>query len=631
MDTDVVKFYDSPQGVRCFYVDSQRGADDNDGLSPGTAWRTTMRVNCGPCGEYSEFLPGDHVLFRRGCTFVGSLVPMGSGVKGRPIVVASYGDSPKRPVLTPAPEDSMGLNADYVLYKYWYVSTTNTPYWGVDQIRIFNQQYYEIRDLELYDPNYGANMPQRPDDSGNDLNSQRYRRGILISAEDAGHLHGFLVDNMVISGYRGTNSNRGKSAGGIIFKINTSDIVENRKETTLNDITITNCYMHHLGRSGINFTTPWCGRTANGPITEGDDWGNYDYESTHDTVSGRGGKQQFGWLPNKNVHIAGNVIHEIDGDGIIIDNCKNVVVERNLVYHAHLRCQMAVGIFPWNSDNVIIQYNEVHSTWPAHATGPHYDSQGIEIDALNRDVYVQYNYTHNNGGGLLMFCNTTELRGFRYYYRYNISQYDGDVYGRLFWMGNTFDGGFYNNTVITKDTQGVYFSNGNPAIPNRGINFFNNLFLHEGGKIQLSNFPTPDIMRAYTDINWQNNCFFNFPKNLTVSALGGEAKNNVITCDNVIIQPGTGPMGNTTAPVESWNSQYYSNLKAYSPISNSLLIKAGATIVAPTQNPNVTFISHGERQVSSCGFDFNSGKDFFGTPVRDCVDIGAVQGVPLPI
>ena len=370
-----------------YYIDDAGGSDNMSGLSPDTAWKTVQRAN--------DVLlnPGDSILFKRGGKFIGSLIPKGSGTKESPIVISAYGEG-ARPVLMPHPEYPITKDSrDTYFMEYWYVSTSNTPYKGVDQILLKNVEHYEIRNLELYDPNYEENKPvytggqnEFSDDSGNnylptgDKPNQRYRRGITIYAEDTGDLRGFLIDNVAIHGYRGTNSNRGKSAGGIIIQVNTNPDKTKQVPTAIHNITVTNCELHHLGRSGINFTTPWCGRTHYSSVTEGDDWGPYGYPSSFDTA---------GWIPFENIRIANNVIHDIDGDGVIIDNCKNVMVEYNKVYRAHLSCRMAVGIFPWNSDNVIIQYNEVFDTSPDDGHfGNRADSQGIEIDALCRDVIV---------------------------------------------------------------------------------------------------------------------------------------------------------------------------------------------------------------------------------------------------
>jgi hypothetical protein len=43
-----------------YYVDSENGDDNVNGLSPETAWQTIAKVNS------IDFNPGDSILFRRG-------------------------------------------------------------------------------------------------------------------------------------------------------------------------------------------------------------------------------------------------------------------------------------------------------------------------------------------------------------------------------------------------------------------------------------------------------------------------------------------------------------------------------------------------------------------------------------
>jgi len=78
--------------AQTFYVDATRGRDDRDGLSPETAWRSLKKVNEAPLG------PGDRVLFRRGETWRGQLVPR-SGDATAPITYSAYGEGPKPALL----------------------------------------------------------------------------------------------------------------------------------------------------------------------------------------------------------------------------------------------------------------------------------------------------------------------------------------------------------------------------------------------------------------------------------------------------------------------------------------------------------------------------------------------------
>lgn len=71
-----------------FHVDAAGGDDRNDGTSPGRAWRSLQRV----C--QADLKPGDGVLFKRGETWRGQLIPK-SGREGAPITYGAYGQGAK--------------------------------------------------------------------------------------------------------------------------------------------------------------------------------------------------------------------------------------------------------------------------------------------------------------------------------------------------------------------------------------------------------------------------------------------------------------------------------------------------------------------------------------------------------
>ncbi|MBU4460502.1 MAG: hypothetical protein KJ579_08045 [Verrucomicrobia bacterium] len=76
------------EGPRTFHVDDASGDDARAGTAPASAWRTLERV------KLADLRPGDRVLFRRGGTWRGQLVPR-SGAADAAIVYAAYGDGPK--------------------------------------------------------------------------------------------------------------------------------------------------------------------------------------------------------------------------------------------------------------------------------------------------------------------------------------------------------------------------------------------------------------------------------------------------------------------------------------------------------------------------------------------------------
>jgi hypothetical protein len=75
-----------------YYVDATNGNDNNNGTSPSTAWKTIEKVNS------STFAPGDSVLFKRGESFRGSLVPSSGSPSGY-ITYGAYGTGNKPKLL----------------------------------------------------------------------------------------------------------------------------------------------------------------------------------------------------------------------------------------------------------------------------------------------------------------------------------------------------------------------------------------------------------------------------------------------------------------------------------------------------------------------------------------------------
>jgi len=74
-----------------FYVDSEKGSDDAAGTAESAAWKSLEKVNA------AALIPGDRVLFKRGGSWRGQLVPQ-SGANGAPIVYGAY-DAGAKPIL----------------------------------------------------------------------------------------------------------------------------------------------------------------------------------------------------------------------------------------------------------------------------------------------------------------------------------------------------------------------------------------------------------------------------------------------------------------------------------------------------------------------------------------------------
>jgi len=91
MSCGVVGLAQGGERERTFFVSSASGDDASDGLSARLAWRSLGRVNA------AELRPGDKVLFQRGGSWRGTLIPH-SGREGAPVTYGAYGEG-ARPLL----------------------------------------------------------------------------------------------------------------------------------------------------------------------------------------------------------------------------------------------------------------------------------------------------------------------------------------------------------------------------------------------------------------------------------------------------------------------------------------------------------------------------------------------------
>ncbi|MBR5564599.1 MAG: family 20 glycosylhydrolase [Roseburia sp.] len=555
---------------RTFYV-SAEGNDNNAGTSEDAPIQSIDKLNT------MTFYPGDQILFRKGDTFVGCFKPMGSGNEEHPITIGSYGEGNK-PVLRPG-ED---FKVPYLMSANALVQNPTVNY----VIWFYNVEYWEVSDLELEDPKHEQTY-QNPGDV--------YRSGITIQAEDAGTLEHIYVDHMEIHGFHGPHTNIGKSSGGITMNIITDlDLTsggrrkgENSVPTQINDIRITNCEIYNVGRSGINFLTPWSFR-------EGEKWGPFDY-----------GTRGFDYLPYEDFYMGNNYIHDIDGDGTIIDNCADAVSEYNLVTRCVLNTNgAAVGMFNWNSDRTTFQYNEVFDIRYGTNDSNHLnDSQGIEIDALNDGTLVQYNYVHDNTGGFMMLCNIgDQYRSFDGIIRYNISQNDYahprqglfDIY-EANWGTEVYNNNFYlTERALSTSGYGSHVNAGElflfSAVGSRDtMKFYNNIFYYAG--------ETPATVNTFGDdaIDWQSNIFYNFANMPT----DDNAKAPNLAVDPMWNNPGAGATGTYADGKE--NLGYQTDLSCYYLKEGSPALNAGVQV------------------------EDNGGKDYFGNPVEGLVDIGAYE------
>ncbi len=350
-----------------YYVDAATGDDSAAGTDESQAWKSLAKVNT------TTFEAGDRILLRAGGRWEGQLWPKGSGTPGVPITVDSYGTG-TRPRI-----DGAGLVGDAV--------------------RLFNQEHWTIRNLEVTN---AAPATQTPGENLKDL------RGIHVSGDNSQVLDGFVVDGVYVHDVTGevnwisgsvednapgirfrTGWDGSKKTGGIVFDTTVPDILAPPVQATvLNGIAVQNSRIENTSFAGIvvkQYTGD--GRNEAGEtIATATGWGTRE-NATDPTFT-----------PHTNVTIRNNFITQAGTaygcNGVYLTNVRGGLVERNVVYRTGTS-----GIETYFADDVTIQFNEVYET-QQKAGGA--DSNGIDPDKGTTRQVIQYNYTHDNGDGILL-------------------------------------------------------------------------------------------------------------------------------------------------------------------------------------------------------------------------------------
>ena len=254
-----------------------------------------------------------------------------------------------------------------------------------EALLVENQDYLEINNLQL--TNAGAAREPK-------------RYGVRVRAWDHGTMRHIHLKSLVVRDVNGSLVKRDNAEGhGIVWERG-----GNKIESRFDGLLIEGCRLVRTDRNGICGYTPYQAAKARA-------------------------------FPSLNVVIRKNLLEDIGGDGIKVWGARGALVEHNVLRGARQRCDdYAAGIWPWASDNTLIQFNEVSGVKGMK------DGQAFDSDAYTSNTTFQYNYTHDNDGGFMLVC-CFENKGT--VIRYNISQNDRT---RLFHMaGSNEDVRIYNN------------------------------------------------------------------------------------------------------------------------------------------------------------------------------------------
>ncbi len=185
-----------------YYLHSSIGSDQNSGKSMETPWKSIEKLNA------EKFQPGDSIFLSCNSVWFEHLKLKGSGKKGKPIVLTSYG-SGYMPLLI-----GKGLE-------------------GEGTVNLYNQSFWEISNLEI------TNDAPEPGD----------RRGVEIKASNYGLAEHIYLRNLYIHHIKGIpgDENKFKRTAGIYV------VVEDNKKipTRFHDVLIEGCLIHHADNQGI--------------------------------------------------------------------------------------------------------------------------------------------------------------------------------------------------------------------------------------------------------------------------------------------------------------------------------------------------------------------------------------------
>lgn len=489
-----------------------------------------------------QFKPGTQILFKRGSVWNGQFRPSGSGTSENPIIVGAYGEEESRPII-----NGNGISD---------LDTGNILAEGA--VHLYNISNWEINELEV--TNEGEE------------NAKASRAGIMIYAGGEGFQEHIHINNVYVHDVN-SGIDTPKFSGGIIFR---SDTVTEKGEVTnkdsgFSDILVENSHVKNVTFEGLRTKT---------------------HKNGQDTGS----------VKNTDVVFKNNLIEETFGDGIVMSEVESGgLIEKNIVRkHSNNKISRNyAGLWLWYTDGVIIQYNEVYD-----GVNGYNDGEAFDFDLGTTNNIYQYNYSHNNRGGLLL---TMSGAGVGNTFRYNISQNDGHSNQETFFVMNDRTH-IYNNTIyIDEGVQVKYFVN-DSGIDNM---FFKNNILHVEG--ELENYSQNS--GPYDAPNMANNLIY--PAEIMELPGSPNPYPGLVMENPLLINPGA-----ENEVMDTWDQDIWDrNIANFKLQENSPAIDAGTPIDvdAPIENAG--------------------GYDIYGTPLyQGSPDIGAheftktvlVESVTLP-
>ena len=264
-------------------------------------------------------------------------------------------------------------------------------------------------------------------------------------------------------------------------------------DTVIDHIIIENCYIHDIwgqlgGQSeytGYNSAAIYVGTVLKrGKKTENSFYDDVLIQHNRIERVDKCGIVVFGG--RNNVIVRKNSMDNLGGDGIFVNGPYRGLIEYNNVKRSCMRSgdpdleggenfwPHTAAIWIQNCEETIMQYNEVYDTGRQAGNG---DGFAYDFDFNSRNCVLQYNYSQNNHGFLLIMN-----RAFKNIVRYNISENDQSHLIQM--HGNIDEQNLIHNNIFYVDYGTIdidfYCGDGSKDKTKLGAYFRNNIFYASG-------------------------------------------------------------------------------------------------------------------------------------------------------
>ena len=297
----------SPTWATTYYVDATNGIDNNNGLSPVTAWKTIAQVN-----SYS-FSPGDSILFKKGETWRETLTIPSSGSSASIITFSAYGTG-AAPIISGSDLITAGWSQEST--NIWKSTVTTEPkiiyfngtrgtrvaatanitsefnwFWATNILYVWSPS---DNDPSLYYTIPGIEAGNRQTALRTNNNSYITIDGLTLRDGNRTPYFTVVVGFQTVVGVviQNCTIERGVSSGIIISG-----------QTTATSYTINNCTIQNNGGRGIFTDTLFSAATMSNNTITGNGWRSVTDSQQYDGIAGALG----------NVNIFGNTIYD-NGD-----------------------------------------------------------------------------------------------------------------------------------------------------------------------------------------------------------------------------------------------------------------------------------------------------------------------------